>query len=110
MNCPGYYTFAFGRLKVGIRVNSFDVVTFTAGNILFQSLQLQPLKPAFNHLPAKLRGRGVRVRQQFHYGLRHRSCESDRRGHVAAISEIESEPLREFHQVACRPDGRRAAP
>ncbi|MCC6366861.1 MAG: hypothetical protein IT165_25345 [Bryobacterales bacterium] len=52
MNCLGYYTFAFGKLKIGIRVNSSTVETFTAGNVLFQSLQLAPLKPSFNHLTA----------------------------------------------------------
>jgi hypothetical protein len=52
MNCLGYYTFAFGTLKVGVRVNSSAVEAFTEGNILFRSLQLAPLKPSFNHLTA----------------------------------------------------------
>ena len=52
MNCLGYYSFAFGKLKLGVRVNSSVVEAFTEGNILFQSLQLAPLKPSFNHLTA----------------------------------------------------------
>jgi hypothetical protein len=52
MNCLGYYSFAFGKLKLGIRENSSVVEAFTEGNILFGSLQLSPLKPAFNHLTA----------------------------------------------------------
>jgi hypothetical protein len=52
MNCLGYYTFAFGKLKLGVRVNSSVVEAFTAGNILFQSLGLAPLRPSFNHLTA----------------------------------------------------------
>jgi hypothetical protein len=52
MNCLGYYTFAFGKLKLGVRVNSSVVEAFTLGNILFQSLQLSPLKPSFNYLAA----------------------------------------------------------
>jgi len=52
MNCLGYYTFAFGKLKVGVRVNSSAVEAFTQGNILFGSLQLAPLRPSFNHLTA----------------------------------------------------------
>ncbi len=52
MNCLGYYTFAFGKLKIGIRENSSTVEAFTIGNILFSSLQLAPLKPSFNHLTA----------------------------------------------------------
>jgi hypothetical protein len=52
MNCLGYYTFSFGRLKIGIRDNSSVVEAFTEGNIVFRSLQLAALKPAFNHLTA----------------------------------------------------------
>ncbi len=50
MNCLGYYTFANGKLKLGVRVNSSALEAFTEGNILFGSLQLAPLKPSFNHL------------------------------------------------------------
>ena len=52
MNCLGFYTFSFGKLKIGMRVNSSAVEAFTEGNILFRSLQLAPLKPSFNHLTA----------------------------------------------------------
>ncbi len=52
MNCLGYYTFAFGKFKPGVRVNSSAVEAFTEGNILFGSLELAPLKPSFNHLTA----------------------------------------------------------
>ena len=52
MNCLGYYTFAFGKMKIGIRENSSSVEAFTSSNILFRSLQLGPVKPSFNHLTA----------------------------------------------------------
>jgi hypothetical protein len=52
MTALGYYTFAFGRLKVGIRNNSSVVEAFTNGNILFNSLELKPIRPTFNHLTA----------------------------------------------------------
>jgi hypothetical protein len=52
MNCLGYYTFAFGKLRIGVRENSSAVDAFTDGNILFRSLQLAPAKPSFNHLSA----------------------------------------------------------
>jgi hypothetical protein len=52
MNCLGYYTFSFGKLKVGVRANSSTVEAFSIGNIVFNSLQLAPLKPSFNHLTA----------------------------------------------------------
>jgi hypothetical protein len=46
----GYYTWSFGKLKVGIRGNASAVSAFTAGNMLFQSLQLTPIKPRFEKL------------------------------------------------------------
>lgn len=52
MNCLGYYTFSFGKLKLGIRINSSSVQAFTVGNILLGSLMLAPMKPSFNHLTA----------------------------------------------------------
>src|ERR1035438_3362689 len=32
MNCLGYYTFSFGKLKIGVRVNSSTVEAFTGMN------------------------------------------------------------------------------
>ena len=52
MNCLGYYTFCFGRLRIGVRVNASVEEAFTEGNILFQSLHLAPHRPTFNHLTA----------------------------------------------------------
>lgn len=52
MNCVGYYTFEFGKLKFGIRENASVVETFTVGNILLGSLVLTPMKPSFNHITA----------------------------------------------------------
>ena len=52
MNCLRYYTFSFGKLKIGVRENSSTVEAFTIGNIVFNSLQLAPLKPSFDHLTA----------------------------------------------------------
>jgi hypothetical protein len=48
----GYFVFSFGRLKVGVRNNSSVVSAgaFTDGNILFNSLSLEPAAPEFNHL------------------------------------------------------------
>jgi hypothetical protein len=53
MNCLGYYSFAFGKLKLGVRENSSVIEAFTEGNIIFQSLQLAALNPTFNHLVAQ---------------------------------------------------------
>ena len=60
MNCLGYYTFANGKLKLGVRGNSSTVEAFTIGNIVFNSLQLAPLKPTFNHLTANFADKDYR--------------------------------------------------
>src|ERR1022692_3261840 len=46
----GYFTFEFGKLKLGCRMNASAVEAFTIGNILLQSLRLQPIEASFEHL------------------------------------------------------------
>jgi hypothetical protein len=46
----GYYTWSFGKLKAGCRSNASVVSAYTAGNILFRSLQLTPVTPKFEKL------------------------------------------------------------
>jgi hypothetical protein len=57
MNCLAYFTFVFGKMKVGIRVNSSVVEAFTEGNIIFDSLRISASRPAFNHLTANFADR-----------------------------------------------------
>lgn len=49
-SCLGYYTHAFGKLKIGLRVNSSTVEAFTVANILLDSLQLAAKAPQYNDL------------------------------------------------------------
>ena len=46
----GYFTFEFGKLRLGIRENARDTSTFTLGNMLYQSLSLTPAEAAFEYL------------------------------------------------------------
>ncbi|HZT28813.1 MAG TPA: hypothetical protein VFA33_02945 [Bryobacteraceae bacterium] len=46
----GFFTWEFGKLKVGCRINASAVDAFTLGNILFQSLRLEPIDASFEHL------------------------------------------------------------
>jgi hypothetical protein len=46
----GYFTFEFGQLKLGCRINASAVEAFTLGNMLFQSLRLEPVEASFEHL------------------------------------------------------------
>ena len=49
-NNLGYFTWSFGMLKVGCRNTATPVSAFVPGNILFNSLRLDPLKPGFEKL------------------------------------------------------------
>ncbi|HXP88842.1 MAG TPA: hypothetical protein VN841_29240 [Bryobacteraceae bacterium] len=46
----GFYTFEFGKLKLGCRINASAVAAYTPGNMLFQSLTLKPIQARFEHL------------------------------------------------------------
>jgi hypothetical protein len=52
-NAAGYFTWSFGKLRVGCRVNASAVSAFTAGNMIFGSLSLEPVKPRFEKLTVK---------------------------------------------------------
>jgi hypothetical protein len=46
----GYYTFEFGKLVVGCRVNASPQSAFTSGNMLYNSLSVVPITPKFEKL------------------------------------------------------------
>ncbi len=48
--CLGYFTFSFGRLRVGSKINSSTREAFTAGNVIRGSIRLERQKPEFNTL------------------------------------------------------------
>jgi phage-related protein len=50
LNCLGHYSFAFGKLRIGVRTNSSSAAAFTAGNMIWRSLQLQSAGARFNRL------------------------------------------------------------
>lgn len=52
LNCLGYYTFATGKLKIGVRSNSSVVEAFTTGNVLADSVRATPVRPSFNEIQA----------------------------------------------------------
>ena len=45
----GYYTWDFGKLRLGSRINASATDAFTLGNMLFQSLRLEPVDATFEH-------------------------------------------------------------
>ena len=51
LNCAlGYYTWEFGKLKLGCRINASAVDAYGLGNTLFQTLNLKPIQSTFEHL------------------------------------------------------------
>jgi len=48
--CLGFYTWEFGKLKLGCRINASAVDAYTTANMLFQSLRLTPIQGAFEHM------------------------------------------------------------
>ena len=48
--CLGFYTWEFGKLKLGCRINASAVDAYTTANMLFQSLRLTPIQAAFEHM------------------------------------------------------------
>ena len=48
--CFGYFTFEFGKLKVGCRINATPTDSFSLGNMLYQSLSLVPAEGKFEYL------------------------------------------------------------
>ena len=52
-NCLGYYTFANGKIRFGIRSNSSAAQAFTQGNVVRDSLTLERFAPEYNELTAR---------------------------------------------------------
>jgi hypothetical protein len=76
-SCLGYYTFAFGKLKVGLRWHSGASEAFDVGNILFNSLTLSAASVEYNHLTATFADR--------EYGYLSNPMEFAQADHIAAV-------------------------
>jgi hypothetical protein len=48
--CLGFYTWEFGQLKLGCRINASAVDAYTLANSLYQTLRLTPIQAGFEHL------------------------------------------------------------
>lgn len=59
----GYYTFEFGKLRLGIRENARDTSAFTVGNMLYQSLSLTPVEASFEYLKLDFANRDLQYQQ-----------------------------------------------
>lgn len=75
----GYFTFEFGKLKLGSRFHSGASEAFDAGNILLNTLDLNPTAAEFNHLTATFADR--------EYGYQSNSLEFGEEDHIAALGQ-----------------------
>lgn len=57
--CLGYFSFEFGRLRLGIRENASVTSAFTAGNMLYQSFSVSPAEAAFEYLRVEFANRDL---------------------------------------------------
>lgn len=77
--CLGYYTFEFGKLKLGSRFHSGSTEAFDSGNILLNSLTLSQLPAEYNKLMGSYADR--------EYGYTASPIEFTETDHVAAIGQ-----------------------
>jgi hypothetical protein len=90
-NCLGYYTFEFGKLKLGIRSSATPETNFAAGNMLFGSLKLTPLKPDFEKLTVEFADTEFLFKQNtvdytdLDFALRHNRVQNPKNSQIGLI-------------------------
>jgi len=91
--CLGFYTWEFGKLKLGCRVNASVVDTYTTLNILFQSLRLAPIQAAFEHLVLSF--------ADVAYQYQANTAEYCDKSHAAYYGRAGSPLTTQMHSVGC---------
>jgi len=91
--CLGFYTWEFGQLKLGCRINASAVDAYTAGNMLFQSLRLAPIQSAFEHLVLSF--------ADVAYQYQANTAEYCDKGHAAYYGRAGSPLTSQMHSVGC---------
>ena len=75
----GYFTFSFGKLKLGSRFHSGSTEAFDSGNIILNSLSLSAATAEYNNLSATFADR--------EYGYQSNTLEFRQTDHITAIGE-----------------------
>jgi hypothetical protein len=91
--CLGFYTWEFGKLKLGCRINASVVDTYTTLNILFQSLRLAPIQAAFEHLVLSF--------ADVAYQYQANTAEYCDKSHAAYYGRAGSPLTTQMHSVGC---------
>ena len=91
--CLGFYTWEFGKLKLGCRINASAVDAYTLGNILFQSLRLTPIQAGFEHLVLSF--------ADVAYQYQANTAEYCDKSHAAYYGRAGSPLTSQMHSVGC---------
>jgi hypothetical protein len=91
--CLGFYTWEFGKLKLGCRINASAVDAYTIANSLFQSLRLTPIQAGFEHLVLSF--------ADVAYQYQANTAEYCDKSHAAYYGRAGSPLTSQMHSVGC---------
>jgi hypothetical protein len=91
--CLGFYTWEFGKLKLGCRINASAVDAYTAANMLFQSLRLTPIQAGFEKLVLSF--------AHVAYAYQANTAEYCDKSHAAYYGRAQSPLTAQMHSVGC---------
>jgi hypothetical protein len=91
--CLGFYTWEFGKLKLGCRINASAVDAYTLANSLFQSLRLTPIQAGFEHLVISF--------ADVAYQYQANTAEYCDKSHAAYYGRAGSPLTSQMHSVGC---------
>jgi len=91
--CLGFYTWEFGKLKLGCRINASAVDAYTLANSLLQSLRLTPIQAGFEHLVLSF--------ADVAYQYQANTAEYCDKSHAAYYGRAGSPLTSQMHSVGC---------
>jgi hypothetical protein len=91
--CLGFYTWEFGKLKLGCRINASAVDAYTLANSLFQTLRLTPIQAGFEHLVLSF--------ADVAYQYQANTAEYSDKTHAAYYGRAGSPLTTQMHSVGC---------
>jgi hypothetical protein len=91
--CLGFYTWEFGQLKLGCRINASAADAYTLANSLFQTLRLTPIQSGFEHLVISF--------ADVAYQYQANTAEYCDKSHAAYYGRAGSPLTTQMHSVGC---------
>ena len=91
--CLGFYTWEFGKLKLGCRINASAADAYTAAHMLFQSLRLTPIQAGFEKIVLSF--------ADVAYAYQANTAEYCDKSHAAYYGRAQSPLTAQMHSVGC---------